>query len=116
MARTAGVVKVLLDGIDYGTKSATYRMGGKTKTSQFASGKRTGSSEQPNAGHIEVVYEHLSTTDFATLREWEGTATVIFDTGDVHTVANAEVMDSVELQGQGNGIRLMIEGDPGQPG
>ena len=115
MALEAGVTKVSLDGIDYGTKQASFRPGGFRKTSQYASNKRTGSSKEPMGSHIEVTYSHLSTTDFNALKKWEGTAHVEYDTGDVWVVANAEVIETIELAGQGGGVRLIIEGDPGEP-
>ncbi len=116
MAKVFGVSKVRLNGVDYGTKQgATLELGGETKTSQFASGKRSGSSGEPTASKISFTVEVTAATDLEALRKFEGIAEYVMDTGQVYSAPNSEVMTQPTLSDNGGGASVEIEGDPAVP-
>ncbi len=113
MARVFGVSKVKLNGVDFGTKQgASLELGGETKTSQFASGQRSGSSGEPTASKIDMTVEITGATDFELLRNFSGIAEFVMDTGQVYSMGNAEVMVPPTLSDNGAGASLSLEGDP----
>lgn len=112
--KTFGVRKCYLDGVDWGTKpGGSYTPGGVKKTSQYASGKRTGSSSEPMGSRAEIIFEMVADTDVEALKRWEGILTVETDVGISFESPASEVMESIEISDQGGGIRLIIEGDEG---
>lgn len=116
MAKVAGVVKVKLNGVDFGTKQgASLELGGETKTSQFASGRRSGSSGEPTASKCTFTVEITALTDFELLRTFSGIAEFEMDTGQVYSMGNAEVMVPPTLNDNGAGASLSLEGDPAVP-
>ena len=116
MAKVAGVVKIRLNGVDYGTKQgASLELGGETKTSQFASGQRSGSSSDPTASKITLTVEVRGDTDLEALRNFEGIAEFIMDTGQEYSAGNSEVMEPPKINDNGGGADLSIEGDPAVP-
>ena len=112
MAKPFGVRKVSLDGVDWGTKpGGSFSPGGVRKTSQYASGRRTGASEEPMGCRCEVTFELVADTDVQALRDFQGKLTVETDNGIVFEAPNCETMEPPEISDQGGGIRLIIEGD-----
>ena len=108
-----GVVKVVLNGGDYRTKQgATLEMGGEQKTSQYASGKRSGSSSEPMGSKISVTFEFMADTDLEALRDFVGQADYITDKGVMYTAPNSETMEPPKVSDNGGGVELTIEGDP----
>ena len=114
MAKVFGVRKVSLDGVDYGTKpGGTYSPGGEVKTSQYASGRRTGSSSEPRGSRTEVTFEMLADTDVEAIRNFAGKVTVETDVGIVFENPNCEIMEPPSISDAGGGISCVFEGDPG---
>ncbi len=113
MARVFGVAIVRLNGVDHRTKQgAVLELGGETKTSQFASGKRTGSSGEPIGSKITVTFEMVADTDVEALRNFEGIAEHVTDVGIAYRAGNSETTEPPKVSDNGGGIELTIEGDP----
>lgn len=113
MARVFGVAKVKLNGVDYRTKQgAALELGGEEKTSQYASGRRSGSSGEPIGSKITVTLEVMADTDLEALRNFEGIAEYEMDTRQVYTAANAETISPPKVTDNGGGAEITIEGDP----
>lgn len=113
MAKVFGVSKVRLNGVDHGTKQgASLELGGETKTSQYASGKRSGSSGEPVGSKITLTVEVTAATDLEALRKFEGIAEYVMDTGQTYSAGNSEVTEPLKITDNGGGVELTIEGDP----
>lgn len=113
MAKVIGIVRVTLDGVDYGTKQgATLELGGFTKTSSFASGRRTGSSQEPAASKLAATFEGLPDTDIEAIRNFAGQVDYLSDNGIHYSCPNAETMENAKISDNGGGIEVSIEGDP----
>ncbi len=116
MAKVAGVVRVVLNGVDWGTKQgATLETGGSTKTSQFASGKRTGSSKEPVSSKITVTLEATTDLDIEALKNFEGQAEYITDNGIHYVAPESETMEPPKLNDNGGGVEITIEGNEAVP-
>lgn len=114
MADVFSVRTVALDGVDYRTKQGgSYSPGGVVRTSQYASGKRTGSSKEPRGSRTEVTFEMVADTDVEAIRNFKGKVTVGTDIGIVFDNPNCEIMEPPEITDNGGGIRCVFEGDPG---
>ena len=112
MAAVFGVVKVKLNGVDYGTmKGSTLMTGGIKKTSQFASGRRRGTSGQPSASVVKLIIIVTPDFDEAAVKNFLGTAEYITDVGLTYSAANAEAMDGGQFTDDGGGYSIDIEGD-----
>lgn len=109
-----GILRFKFDGVEYPVKegSGKLKLGGKKKTSQFASGKRTGASEETVACEIDVTIEMTSQTDLERVRKWdEGIAEVLTDVGTYYSSPNASIMEPPEVSDGGKGVQVKIEGD-----
>ena len=113
MASTVvGVERAVLNGIDYRTKQgATLELGGVTKTSQYASGRRSGSSSEPMGSKLTATFEWMADTDVDAIRDFEGEAIYITDAGVIYSVPNAETIEPPMANDNGGGIEVTIEGD-----
>ncbi len=113
MSQVFGVVKVKLNGVDHRTKQgATLELGGEQKTTQFASGRRSGSSREPMQSKIVVTFEIMADTDLELLRNFEGIAEYETDVGQVYSCPNSETIEPPKLSDNGGGVEVTIEGDP----
>lgn len=113
MADVAGVVKVILNGVDHRTKQgAVLELGGTQRTSQYASGKRSGSSGEPMGSKITATFEKMADTDTDAIRDFEGIAEYIMDDGTHYSCPNSQTMEPPKVSDNGGGIELTIEGDP----
>lgn len=116
MAKVAGIWYVAFDGTDFGTKSVSnIDLGGNKKTSQFASNKRTGSSQEPKESSFTVVIENTAALDISYFDGWEGEITLWNDIGQTWTIPNAETMDGAKPIPGGGGIEIMVAGDKAIP-
>lgn len=103
---------VKLNGIDYRTKEgATLETGGFSRTSQYASGVRTGSSRKPMASRCTVTFEHMSDTDVDAIKNFAGDIDYITSTGQIYRAPNSQIMEPPRIQDQGNGIECVFEGE-----
>lgn len=104
---------VRFNGIDYRTKPGwEFDLGGLSRTSQFASGKRSGTSQEPVASRASGAIEIMSDTDLETLRNFKnGLVEYVTDVGIVYSAPNSSIMTPPKLQDGGRGAQIEIEGD-----
>lgn len=112
--KNAGIVKIKIGGIDYGTKPGwKFSMGGMERTSEVASGEVDGYFETPVPAKFSGSVSIKSTTDFEALRNFNGgDVTYINDVGHEYVSANATMVKPPELADGGGGATLEIEGKP----
>ncbi len=113
MAKVFGVAIVRFNGIDYRTKPGwDFETGGVSRTSQFASGKRSGATDEPMASKSSGAIEIMSDTDLETVRNFDGgIVEYVTDVGLVYSAPNSSVMSALKLQDNGRGAQIEIEGD-----
>lgn len=112
-AKVFGVSIVRLNGVDYRTKQgAQLELGGEKKTSQYASGKRTGSTREPMGSKITVKFEVMADTDVEAIRNFEGIAEYVTDVGTTYSCPNSECSEPPKLDDNGGGMDCTFEGDP----
>lgn len=113
MADPVSIAKVVLDGVDLGTKpGARFNPGGRKNTTQQASGKITGPSWEPAASTITCAFEYTSDTDLDFVIRFRGPITVEYDNGDVWAIDDAWIMNAADLQDAGRGADCQFEGKP----
>ncbi len=114
MASVFGVVIVKFNGIDYRTKPGwELDLGGENLTSQYASGRRSGTAAEPMASKASGAVEIMSDTDLETLRNFrDGLVEYVTDVGIVYSAPKSSVMAPPKLQDGGRGAQIEIEGDP----
>ena len=114
--RISNIHSVTLDGLDYGTKTATLEsMGGSRKESQYASGRRTGVTHTKMASRITVTFEANTETDYIKIRDFSGPVGFRNDIGQYFNIPNGDVMDGARLLPNGGGVECVIEGDDAEP-
>lgn len=108
-----GIVIVKFGSVDYRTKGGwTLETGGPARTSQFASGKRSGASEEPSASKTGGAIEIMSDTDLESLRKFNGgEVQYITDVGITYSAPNSTIMNGIKLQDGGRGAEVEVEGD-----
>ena len=111
--KVAGVIRVQLNGVDYQTKpGAVLDMGGEKKPSQFGDDVRTGASGEPVPSRITVQFLVYSDSDLDAIRNFEGIAEFITDTRNHLGANNCVIAEPPKLMGDGQGVEVIIEGDP----
>ncbi len=111
--QVAGVVKVLLNGVDYQTKpGAVLDMGGDVKSSQFGDGARTGFSTEPVPSSITVQFLVYNDTDMDAIKDFQGIAEYITDTRNHFGANNCVIASPPKIMDGGQGVEVTIEGDP----
>ena len=113
MAKVFSIAKVSLNGVDHRTMSgSSLTPGGVARTSQYGSGVRVGTSEEPVGSRVTVKFHYLSDTDVLAIRNFtDGQCQVVTDVGHVWDIPNASVMNPPEIGAGGEGISVEIEGD-----
>jgi hypothetical protein len=113
MSKVFGVAVVKFNGIDYRTKPGwEFETGGVNRTSQYASGKRSGTSDEPMGSKASGAIEIMSDTDLETLRNFDGgIVEYVTNVGMTYSAPNSSVMNGLKLQDNGRGASLEIEGD-----
>jgi hypothetical protein len=115
MANPVSIAKVILDGVDLGTKpGAKFNPGGKKHTTQMASGKITGPSYEPLQSSITCAFEYTADTDLDFVRKFRGPITVEYDNGDVWTISEGWIMNSADIGDAGRGADAQFEGQPAE--
>lgn len=114
MAKVFSVVKVRINQVDYRTKPGwELDLGGFSRTSQYASGVRSGTADEPVGSRAAGSVEIMSDTDLETLRNFDGgLIEYITDVGITYSAPNSSLMAPPKLQDGGRGAALEIEGDP----
>jgi hypothetical protein len=104
---------VRFNGIDYRTKPGwEFDLGGVNRTSQYASGKRSGTSQEPMASRASGAVEIMSDTDLETLRNFkDGLVEYVTDVGKVYSAPNSSLTTPPKLQDGGRGAQIEVEGD-----
>jgi hypothetical protein len=114
MANVFSIVKVWIDDIDYRTKPGwELDLGGFTRTSQYASGRRSGTAQEPVGSKAAGAIEIMTDTELERLRRFDG-GTIKYETdvGIIYVAPNSSLMAPPKLQDGGRGAQLEIEGDP----
>ena len=111
--RVSKIHKVSLDGVDYGTKTATLEPGGFKKETQYASGKISGRSWDPMCSRVTVTFEMITDTDVEAIRNFSGRVEFENDIGHMFAIANADVVEPPRIVPAG-GVEVVIEGDPAE--
>jgi Phage tail tube protein len=110
MAKSVGLIKVKIDGIDYGTlPDCEAELGGVTREPIYASG-RTFLPETPVACRIRLGVVIKSDTDIETIRKIDGKV-VEFETdvGITYTSANCSIAAPPTISNAGARFELIGE-------
>jgi hypothetical protein len=113
MANVFSIVIVRFNGVDFRTKSGwELDTGGFSRTSQYASGKRTGTSQEPAGSKASGAIEIMSDTDLESLRKFkDGLVEYVTDVGITYAAPNSSLMSALKLQDGGRGAQVEVEGD-----
>ena len=108
-----GVVIVRFDGVDYRTKPGwELDLGGVNRTSQYASGVRSGATEEPVGSRASGSIEIMVDTDLEALRNFNGgQVEYVTDVGITYAAPNSAIMTPPKLQDGGRGATIEVEGD-----
>lgn len=112
--KTAGIVKIKIGGVDYGTKPGwSFDMGGVERTTEVASGEVDGTFETPVPSKFSGSVTVKSTTDLEALRNFDGgDVTYINDVGHEYVARDSTMVKPPVVMGEGQGVKLEIEGKP----
>jgi len=113
MAKVFGIQIVRFKGIDFHTKPGwEFETGGEELTSQYASGKRSGTSSTPMGSKGSGAIEVMSDSDLETLRNFrDGIVEYVTDVGLTYSAPNSSVMKGLKVQDGGRGATVEVEGD-----
>ena len=107
-SRVLGIVKVVFNGVDFGTKpGATMKLGGFKKTPVFGSGVLAGYSHEPEPCEVHCTLIMKSSTDTEKIRTYEGQIDYVTDIGITYSSADAVVSESVDIGADGLGVVIM---------
>lgn len=108
----AGVVKLRIDGIDYGTKPGLeVDLGDDEHTEVISSGEFAGTFATPKAASISGSIDFKRAQDYEVLRKMEGgKIEVEYDNGFMYSITEAQHRTSPKLRDGGQGIQIDILG------